>query len=364
MKTRLYPALQLTDACNKRCRACLRVPDQQAHKLTFDDFLKYVSDLKRLSNRYEISFQFVTGGEPTIWKNKGKDVADILVRLSEEGIIGNITMPTNGKRFEDKAYVTDLVRRISSGSAQGVIFGLSIADYQENFIDGKCLPLENLLQATGMEGNRVVPITLVTLSSDDDMDRRIRESYPEVFQRITPLAPMGAGEKWTADCPALSMTGSDKGGLGTYRQHFMKDARGKAKVEDKDFDTTDNALIMNRLSLHSHCGQSPFIDDKWHYCLPFRENPDFVLAEVGSMTEDILSVFLDRKPWLKTIGRLGVIETVNRYRHLLSTKTAEKFDELCSPARKLSIAYRGCMICKEFAEAGIWKDIDANLKAG
>jgi hypothetical protein len=40
----------------------------------------------------------------------------------------------------------------------------------------------------------------------------------------------------------------------------------------------------------------------------------------------------------------------------------EKLDALYRPDYQVSVAYRGCMICKELAELGVWEDIEQGLR--
>ncbi|MBT3222425.1 MAG: hypothetical protein HN348_25410, partial [Proteobacteria bacterium] len=74
----IFPALQLTDRCNKNCAACLRSPESTKHHLSYAEIEAYIEDLGRLSAAYRIAFQFTTGGEPTIWKDGDKTIVDVL----------------------------------------------------------------------------------------------------------------------------------------------------------------------------------------------------------------------------------------------------------------------------------------------
>lgn len=357
MKDPIYPALQLTDACNKRCRVCLRVPGEQSHHLDRDTFSHYLEDIDRVSRVYPLGFQFVTGGEPTIWKDNGMDVVDVLSALSKNGKIRSITLPTNGKLLAKKDFAEAFLERISRNVSQTIIIGLSIAEYQENLIDGNCKALDNLIAQTAKPGNKIFPVTLVTLFKKDDTDKILKQNYPDVIQRVTPLAPLGAGENELEECPSLSLAGSDKKDLGAFFPYFMKDVTSRLNISEDEFAAMPNREIMNRLSLFAHCGRSPFIDKTWHYCLPFRENPDFDLAVVGKMKENTLDEFLAGMPFLQRIRKMGVLDAVESYRDRLSSRTREKLDHLFSPDRKVSVAYRGCMICKELATLGIWQEL-------
>jgi hypothetical protein len=266
-------------------------------------------------------------------------------------------MPTNGKRLENEAFAEDFLGKVSRGVDHTVIIGLSVAEYQENLIDGRCKALDHLIAQTRKPGNKIMPVALVTLFKQDDTDQILKNNYPEVFQRVTPLAPMGAGEKEMDECPSLSLSGSDKSGLGSFLPYFQRDVTSRLKIKDEDFSDMPNREIMNRLSLFAHCGRSPFIDNTWHYCLPFRENPDFDLAPVGEMKETTLDSFLEKKPFLQRIRRLGVLDAVESYRDKLSPSTREKLDHMLGPDHRVSIAYRGCMICKELTNLGVWDEI-------
>ncbi len=357
MTEKLYPALQLTDACNKRCRACLRVPGEKTNSRRFETIKQYIGDIERLTNNYKVDFQFVTGGEPTLWKEKENDVGDIIILLSGTGNVKNITMPTNGKRFEKMSYIEDLFQKISNGVDQAIIVGISIADYQDNFINGRCKPLENLLAATQKTSNKIFPVALVTLMKQDDMSVELEKAYPDIIQRITPLAPLGAGEDMMTECPSFSLSGNDKSNVGSFLPQFTLDVTSKLKISKEEFFAMKNSDIMNQLSLFAHCGNIPFVDETWHYCLPFKENSDYDLARIGDMTGDTINNFLSDKPFLKSIRTKGVLETVNICKDKLSTSTREKVEQIFSPNHQVSVAYRGCMICKEFAEAGVWNEL-------
>lgn len=357
MKDPIYPALQLTDACNKRCRVCLRVPGEQSHHLDRDTFSRYLADIDRVSGVYPLGFQFVTGGEPTIWKDNGMDVIDVLSALSKNGRIRSITMPTNGKLLEKKDFAEAFLERLSRSVSQTIIIGLSIAEYQENLIDGNSKALDHLLAQTAKPENKIFPVTLVTLSKNDDTDKILKQNYSDVIQRVTPLAPLGAGENELEQCPSLSLAGNDKTGLGAFLTYFKSDAVSRLKLSEDEFDAMPNREIMNRLSLYAHCGRSPFIDNTWHYCLPFRENPEFDLARVGAMKENILDEFLAGKPFLQRIRKMGLLNAVESYRDRLNADTREKLDRLFSPGHKVPVAYKGCMICKELATLGVWDEI-------
>jgi hypothetical protein len=348
----VFPALQLTDACNKNCTACLRSPDATKHTLSFDDFQAYLGDLRRLSERYRIKHQFITGGEPTLWKDGDKDMVDILAAVKATGIVDTVTMPTNGKVFEDIHVARDLARRISSRIEGSVIVGVSIAGYQKNLDGNGCEALDNLLTVCREPGIKLVTIALVTLASIDHTSETLSRIYPAVSQRVTPLAPMGKATVMKDACPCLSLAGNDKSTVGSYLPHFRKDVTKKLGVSDADFDSMPNVEIMNRLSFFNNCGASFFVKTGWHYCLPFLENPELEMCSIGKMEPETARHFLNDMPFLMDIRAQGVIEAVKSIRPALPRETRDKIDGVLGGEIPVSVAYRGCMVCKQLYDLG------------
>ncbi len=110
VKSDFYAALQITNGCNKQCKGCLLSANSTSYKISDEQFGLYLEDLKRLSPVCTFKYQFVTGGEPTIWKSGSMDIVDALAALSGLGLIELITMPTNGKNFEDLNYTREFLK--------------------------------------------------------------------------------------------------------------------------------------------------------------------------------------------------------------------------------------------------------------
>ncbi len=357
----LYPALQITDACNKNCNACLRLPHSGTYNLRFDDVLAYQRDLRVLSSRYRIAYQFVTGGEPTIWRDRDKDVVDILGALDDLGFVGLLTMPTNGKALEDKGAAAALLRRISERTTTGVVVGISIAEYQNNLDENGSAALDNTLDLCKDPQIKIFPMALVTLSNDDSTSDRLRRLYPRLLQRVTALAPLGGGADHAQACPSLSLSGNDKSSLGSFLPHFQSDVMGKLRLTEDAFDEMPNAEVLDQLSLFCNCGRSPFITEKWHYCLPFKDDPEYDLCSLGQMREDTLGNFIQERPLLQDIRQYGVISTVRKYQDRLSSEMLEKLENEFGRHTQVSVAYRGCMICKRLKDLGVWGHIEKGI---
>lgn len=355
--TELYPALQITDSCNKQCRGCLRSANTSEYRLSDSQFSAYLDDLRRLGESALLKYQFVTGGEPTIWKSGNIDIVDALISLFELNLIETISMPTNGKRFEDLNYTRDFFKRLSKRIDRKAIVGISISEYQENLGETGYVAMDNLLRVSREPGMKVFPVILVTMSADDDIDMRLQKIYPGVPQRVVALAPLGDAEGLDELCPSLPLHGCDKKSLGTFLPYFRKEIVEKLKISEKDFDAFPNSSLINLISLYAHCGDSPFIDRKWHYCLPFKDDPRFDLCEVGEMREGTITDFLDDNHIMKCIRTEGLLSAVDEHKDELSKEAMEKLEHLYSPGSKVAVAYRGCMVCKKMYDYGIIKEL-------
>ncbi len=358
-KEAIYPAILMTNACNKQCEACLRTANETDFKMEYEQFLLYINkDIQTLSSKYRVSYQFVTGGEPTIWKDNDRDIIDVLLSIDELEFADNLIMPTNGKIFEDIDRTEEFLTRLSGDLKKNFAIGLSIADYQDNFDDDiGCKALNNLKKVCERPEIKALTVILLTVSANDAMSERVSRKYPDVFARVAPLAPLGSAAVMTDLCPSLSLAGNDKSPLGSYLPHFKGDVKSKLGLSEEEFFKMPNAEIMNGLSLHCNCGNSNFISDKWHYCLPFLDNPDFDLAPIGAMQEDTVENFINGKPFIQSVRKYGIIKAVDQYKDRLSKDVREKLEEFFGHSTCVSVAYRGCMICKELHNIGVFDEV-------
>ncbi len=97
--------VSLLHKCNFNCEHCgyIYIGDAEDHiirpgyRLTWDQVLTAIRDCGSLDSSYwNMNY---TGGEPTLWKEDGKDLADILIATAKVGVLP--TFNTNGSYFED-----------------------------------------------------------------------------------------------------------------------------------------------------------------------------------------------------------------------------------------------------------------------
>ena len=91
--------------CNFSCEHCgyIYIGDAEDHiihpgyRLTWDQVVTAIKDCASLKDSYwNMNY---TGGEPTLWEEEGKDLADILIATANAGVLP--TFNTNGSYFED-----------------------------------------------------------------------------------------------------------------------------------------------------------------------------------------------------------------------------------------------------------------------
>jgi MoaA/NifB/PqqE/SkfB family radical SAM enzyme len=97
--------VSLLHKCNFKCDHCgyIYIGDTEDHviqpgyRLSWDQVMTAIDDCTSLKDSYwNMNF---TGGEPTLWKEDGKDLVDILVATGNAGILP--TYNTNGSYFYD-----------------------------------------------------------------------------------------------------------------------------------------------------------------------------------------------------------------------------------------------------------------------
>ena len=64
---------------------------------------------------------------------------------------------------------------------------------------------------------------------------------------------------------------------------------------------------------------------------------------------------------LQSIRQRGVISTARRYQDRLSPRMSGRLQEVFDVGARVSVAYRGCMVCRQLKEIGVWKEIERSL---
>lgn len=92
-KAPLQTVLFITDKCNLRCKHCSVYGSAGYRQRTFEDILSDMKDSYKAGSR----FIDLEGGEPTLWKENGKTLNDIIDAAMDMGFF-SVTVTTNAQQ--------------------------------------------------------------------------------------------------------------------------------------------------------------------------------------------------------------------------------------------------------------------------
>jgi len=92
-KAPLQTVLFITDKCNLRCKHCSVYGSAGYRQRTFSDILEDMKESYKAGSR----FIDLEGGEPTLWKEDGKTINDIIDAAMEMGFF-SVTVTTNAQQ--------------------------------------------------------------------------------------------------------------------------------------------------------------------------------------------------------------------------------------------------------------------------
>lgn len=92
-KAPLQTVLFITDKCNLRCKHCSVYGSAGYRQRTFEDILSDMKDSYKAGSR----FIDLEGGEPTLWKENGKTINDIIDAAMDMGFF-SVTVTTNAQQ--------------------------------------------------------------------------------------------------------------------------------------------------------------------------------------------------------------------------------------------------------------------------
>jgi len=139
--------------CNFSCEHCgyIYVGDAEDHiirpgyRLTWDQIMTAIRDCASLEDSYwNMNY---TGGEPTLWKEDGKDLVDILVATARGGALP--TYNTNGSYFDDFGKCYEFFRRYVDQADTPLKTFVSMDKFHKNYDQktGRAKSLDNIAKA-------------------------------------------------------------------------------------------------------------------------------------------------------------------------------------------------------------------------
>jgi MoaA/NifB/PqqE/SkfB family radical SAM enzyme len=198
----------LLEECNFGCPHCVRGDEPMApgYRLTFEQLRACLRDCRRLPS---VSWVHFTGGEPTLWKEAGRDLVDLLLEISAAGFVPGFT--SNGSAFLEYDECERFLRRYLDASNAPLRLYLSIDTFHENFDGdaGRARCLDHVLQCRQRlpddAAERLKTHVLATVSKEpasllpDEMVAHY-ESLGVEFT-LTPLRAAGRARAMADDCP-------------------------------------------------------------------------------------------------------------------------------------------------------------------
>jgi MoaA/NifB/PqqE/SkfB family radical SAM enzyme len=238
----------LLEECNFNCPHCVRIEEPMArgYKLTSEQLQACLHDCSRLK---AIEWVHFSGGEPTLWNEDGKDLVDLLLAISDEGLIPGFT--TNGSPFENYAACERFFTRYLTASSMPLRLYLSIDTFHCNFEPGtgRAPSLDNVLrykqslpenQASRLETHVLVTISKLPSSLLPEEMVDYYESLGADFCFV-PLARRGRAKKLGDICPVPGS--DDPKDLGAYARFHSKDVTGPA-TEVRQGEKAENLILI------------------------------------------------------------------------------------------------------------------------
>jgi len=145
--------VSLLHKCNFNCEHCgyIYVGDAEDHvirpgyRLTWDQVLTAIRDCASLKDSYwNMNY---TGGEPTLWKEDGKDLADILIATAQGGALPSYN--SNGSYFDDYDKCIEFFHRYIDNTEAPLRTFISMDKFHKNYDQekGRALSLDNITRA-------------------------------------------------------------------------------------------------------------------------------------------------------------------------------------------------------------------------
>lgn len=145
--------VSLLHKCNFNCAHCgyIYVGDAEDHiikpgyRLTWNQVLTAIQDCVSLKNSYwNVNF---TGGEPTLWREDGKDFVDVLAATANGGQLP--TYNTNGSYFDDYEKGHDFFRKYLDHTDVPLKTFVSMDKFHKNYDEqaGRAKSLDNIAKA-------------------------------------------------------------------------------------------------------------------------------------------------------------------------------------------------------------------------
>ena len=248
----------LLEECNLTCAHCSREdePMEPGYRLSFRQLQLCLSDCHRLNT---VNWVHFSGGEPTLWTEGNRALADVLLEVAKAGFIPGFT--SNGSFFTDYGRCENFFKMYVDGSNMPLRLYLSIDTFHRNFDreTGRAPSLDNVIRCRRelpAEKANLIHITAMAVISKNSkslLPDEMVEHYESqgVTFGFVPLHRAGKAKKFSHLCPDLSHDNPD--GLGAFQRYYREGGWMK-RNELKRRGRTDHIILI---------GNDYFFSDPW-----------------------------------------------------------------------------------------------------
>jgi hypothetical protein len=250
---------------------------------------------------------YFTGGEPCMWRDEGMDLVDILLLVANQ-YNSKPRFDTNGVLFAQASWCEWFLDKYFQNTRTPLKIIFSCDQFHRgteksspgfrSCDEGVRLPAVDRVIEYGRAKNVTNRLDLEVMWVASTHDKHafptgLRQAYPRVEFSVVPLLPAGAGESLAAIAPRLRVhqpdgcPSAEKGSLGSFLPHLLDALARKGKSEAAS-ERTSNENVFETLSV---CGDLPNPFFCWggvyYYCIPRLGEPEFRVAEIGSLLEGV-----------------------------------------------------------------------------
>jgi MoaA/NifB/PqqE/SkfB family radical SAM enzyme len=210
--------VSLLHKCNFSCAHCgyIYVGDAEDHiirpgyRLTWEQVMTAIRDCASLKNSYwNMNY---TGGEPTLWKEDGKDLADILIATAKAGALP--TYNTNGSYFDDYDKCHAFLYRYVSQADTPLKTFISMDKFHKNYDPelGRAKSLDTIARVIGAfpdEKRKLLSvhvIIIVTKDPESSLPEQMKKHYGAMGITFGdfPMLNIGKAKKLKDQMPEFS----------------------------------------------------------------------------------------------------------------------------------------------------------------
>ena len=296
----------LTDNCNLSCQACFRPrePKRGARPWSFTELESCLNELVGAGQ----PFVAYTGGEPSLWRDGEKTLADLLVTSNRLGL--SPMFVTNGHAFRNDDSTRALLDRYFELTQAPLHVVVSVDLWHDDtWVEGRSRALESL--SRWLEANadtNVLEVEVASLWCLDDSYNIHSEHfarYTEAGIRISylPLSPIGRAHSLSELAPTLLANGTCKGSLGSYGQVL----RQRMNIAEEEWSELPNSKLYGPCVAVTNLTLD--MDRRYWLCND-RAGENLSVGPVGSLTAASIQACLERNPIVKSFLDSGLVDAI------------------------------------------------------